>query len=246
VAHECNSVPPGILRARAKYRGFNGYRTAWKVLEGGLMRISHSLLLLLVGACTYAADSAPEPAGLLYDRGVKLAEEGKLQAARRTLGTLVNTYPKSVEAAGAQNAIDALLLFEDGQARLLAGKYGTARLAFQTLVAVYPESPLAPRAAQAAQTAAGLEQAESKAPIVRSLRFENLQGVTVQDILQRFQEREIDLAVEKACDARMLEEAKRVLAEFLAEKGVANPLVQVSTREIPPRSIELTFRVRKD
>jgi outer membrane protein assembly factor BamD (BamD/ComL family) len=211
------------------------------------MRISHSLLLLLSGACGFAAEVAPpDPAGFLYNLGVKLAEEGKLQAARRTLGTLLNSYPKSVEAAEAQNAIDAMLLFEDGQARLLAGKYGTARLAFQTLVVVYPESPLAPRAAEAARAADGMEQAQSKASIVRSLRFENMQGVKVQDILQRFQEREIDLEVEKPCDAKTVQEAKAVLAEFLTERGVANPRVQVSTREIPPRSVEITFRAGKD
>jgi len=211
------------------------------------MRISHSLLLLLVAACAFAAESVPpDPSSALYSRGVKLAEDGKLPAARRTLGTLVNTYPKSAEAAEAQNAIDAMLLFEDGQARLLAGKYGTARLAFQTLIAVYPESPLVPRAAEAARSAEELEQSQSKAPIVRSLRFENMQGVKVQDILQRFQEREIDLEVEKAYDAKVVEQAKTVLTEFLAERGVANPRVQVSTREIPPRSVEITFRAGKD
>lgn len=211
------------------------------------MRISHSLLFLIVGACGFAAESAlPDPAAILYDRGVKLAEEGKLQAARRTLATLVNTYPKSVEAAEAQNAIDATLLFEDGQTRLLAGKYGTARLAFQTLIAVYPESPLVPRAAEAARAAEGLERTQSKAPIVRSLRFENMHGVKIQDILQRFQDREIELGVEKSCDAKTVERAKTVLAELLAEKGVPNPRVQVGTREIPPRSVEITFRAGKE
>ena len=211
------------------------------------MKIPYSSLLLLVGACAFAAKSPPpDPARLLYHSGVKLAEEGKLPAARRTFETLVNTYPKSVEAAEAQNAIDATLLFEDGQARLLAGKYGTARLAFQTLIAVYPESPLVSRAIEAARAAEGLEQAQSKAPIVRSLRFENMQGVKVQDILQRFQEREIELGVEKAYDAKVAEQAKTVLTELLAEKGVANPRVQVSTREIPPRSVEITFLAGKD
>jgi hypothetical protein len=91
-----------------------------------------------------------------------------------------------------------------------------------------------------------LEQAQSKAPIVRSLRFENMQGVKVQDILQRFQEREIELGVEKACDAQLVDAAKTVLTELLEERGMSTPRVQVSMREIPPRSIELTFRVGKD
>jgi hypothetical protein len=207
------------------------------------MKIPYGSLLLLVGACAFAAEPAPlDPARRLYDSGVKLAEDGKLPAARRTLSTLVNTYPKSVEAAGAQNAIDATLLFEDGEARLLAGKYGTAGLAFQTLVAVYPESPLAPRAAEAARSAEALEQSQSKAPIVRSLNFRDMPAVSVEEILQRFQEREIELGVEQPYDAKVVERAKTALTELLEEKGVANPRVQVSTREIPPRSIEVTFR----
>jgi outer membrane protein assembly factor BamD (BamD/ComL family) len=206
-----------------------------------------SLLLLLVGASTFAAEPAPpDPKERLYDRGIKLTEEGKLPAARRALETLLNTYPKSVEATEAQNAIDALLLFGDGQARLRAGKYGTARLAFQTLIAVYPESPLVPRATDAMQESERLEQVQSNQRIVRSLRFESMPVVTVEQILQRFQDREIDLAVEKPANARMLEEARTALTELLAERGVVNPRIQVSTREIPPRSLEVTFRASKD
>jgi outer membrane protein assembly factor BamD (BamD/ComL family) len=207
----------------------------------------YSLLLLLVGACMFAAEPAPpDPKEILFDRGIKLTEEGKLPAARRTLETLVNTYPKSVEATEAQNAIDALLLFGDGQTRLRSGKYGTARLAFQTLIAVYPESPLVARAADAMEESEKLEQAQSNARIVRSLRFEGMPAVTVEQILQRFQDREIDLAVERPANARMLEEAKTALTELLVERGVANPKVEVSTREIPPRSLEVTFRAAKD
>ena len=71
-------------------------------------------------------------------------------------------------------------------------------------------------------------------------------SVSVEEILQRFQEREIELGVEQPYDAKVVERAKTALTELLEEKGVANPRVQVSTREIPPRSIEVTFRVGKD
>jgi hypothetical protein len=203
------------------------------------MKTYYGSLLLLVGACAFGA-------GHEADLAPAAVPEPKPPAARRTFETLVNTYPKSVEAAEAQNVLDAALLFEDGQARLLAGKYGTASLAFQTLIAVYPESPLVPRAAEAARAAEALEQAQSKAPIVRSLRFEKMPGVKVQEILQRFQEREIELAVEKPFDTTLAERAKSVLTELLAEKGMANPQVQVITREIPPRSIEVVFRAGKN
>ena len=211
------------------------------------MKMLHTVLPLLAGVFLFAADSVPpDAAGLLYNQGAKLAEEGRFGAARLTLQTLVNTYPKSAQAAGARNAIEATLLFEDGQQRLLAGKYGTARLAFQTLISVYPESPLVKQAAERMRTSEKLEQAQSSAPIVRSLRFENTEGVEVQDILQRFEEREIELGVEKPYDARMLEEAKAALTELLRERGVANARVKVDTRAMAPRSIEITFRASKD
>jgi len=153
---------------------------------------------------------------------------------------------KSEETALARDDADATELFEDGQTRLRAGKYGTATLAFQTLLAVYPESPLAARAAAAMKTAEDLEQAQSNTRILRSLRFENLPGVTVQAVLQRFSEHEIELAVEKPCTSRVLDDAKAVLQDFLAENGVVEPRVEVASRDLPPRSLEITFRLAKN
>src|SRR5579863_9944177 len=124
------------------------------------MKMRYGALLILAGAWIAAGAAMPDP-GRLYDQGIKLTQEGKLPAARRTLEALVNTFPKSVEAVGAQNAIDAVLLYEDGQARLRSGRYGTASVAFQTLIAVYPESPLVPRAVEAKAAAERLEQEQS-------------------------------------------------------------------------------------
>ncbi|MBZ5625353.1 MAG: tetratricopeptide repeat protein [Acidobacteriia bacterium] len=208
------------------------------------MRMISSLLLLWGAVFAFAASTSPDPAEILYERGVKMAEQGRFHAARLAFSTLVNTYPKSPQASEAQYTINATLLFEDGQARLIAGKYGTARLAFQTLIVVYPESPLVKQAADRMRMAERLEQAQSIGPTVRSLRFENTDPVKVDDIRQRLQEREIELDVEKAYDAKMVEEARRVLTELLAERGVANPRVEVSIREIPPRSVDVAFQVK--
>jgi hypothetical protein len=182
------------------------------------MKMHYSLILLLVGAWTIAADPArPDVSG----------------------------YRKNVEV-NARNETDATLLFEDGQARLRSGKYGTAALAFQTLIAVYPESRLVARATDAMRTAERLEEAQSNTRTVRSLRFENLPGIRIQDVLQRFEEREIELAVEKPCNDRTLAQAKVVLTDFLAESGMPHPRVELSTRELPPRSVEIIFRITQD
>jgi len=207
------------------------------------MKMLYSLLLAAAGLL--AADSVPpDPEGILYTRAVKMMEEGRYAAARLTFQTLAQTYPRSAEAGEAQSALDAMLLFEDGQARLLAGKYGTAQLAFRTLVSVYPESPLVERSMAAMRESERLEEAQSSAPTIRSLQFKNTHGVKVEDILQRFREREIELGVEQVCKPEVLGEAKAALTEFLVERGVANPRVEVSNREVSPRSIEVTFRVR--
>jgi len=182
------------------------------------MKLLFSLALLLVGAWTIAADPALPDA---------------------------HARSKNLEPMPARNEIDAMLLFEDGQARLRAGKYGTAAVTFQTLIAVYPESPLVARATEALRSSEALEQAQSNSRIVRSIRFESLKGVRIHEVLERFNEREIELAVEKPATVRTMEEAKTALRELLSERGVENPRVEVESREIPPRSLEIVFRVAR-
>lgn len=152
---------------------------------------------------------------------------------------------QSREAEQAKQTLDAILLFEDGQARLHAGKYGTAALAFQTLIAVYPESPLVPQATEALRIAERREAQHLHARTLRSLRFENLTGVNEQEVLERFAEREIELAVQKSCDTRMVAQARSALTELLAERGMANAHVEIRTRDISRGGIEITFKVTK-
>jgi len=99
------------------------------------MRFPSSLLLILVvvGA-TGAEVPPPDISKDLYDRGLKLAEEGRFRDSRQTLEELVKTWPKSAQALAAQHAIDAAELMEDAEQRLKAGKYGTAAVAFRTLI----------------------------------------------------------------------------------------------------------------
>jgi hypothetical protein len=73
--------------------------------------------------------------------GIRQTAEGKLADARATLQTWSIPIPQDPLALQAKGAIDATLLFEEGQARTKAGKYETARVAFETLIAVYPENP---------------------------------------------------------------------------------------------------------
>jgi len=147
-------------------------------------------------------------------------------------------------ATPARHAVDAMLLFEDGQERLKAGKYGTARLAFHALISVYPESPLVEQAREAMRTAARMEERRERASLVRSIRFENARKVSREEILDRFREREVGIAVEQRCHRRDVDEARSVLAELLAERGVAHPRVKVAVRRHRARSVDVTFHLK--
>jgi hypothetical protein len=198
--------------------GFQRLRYGMESASVNSMKMLSGGLLLLVGSYASAADSTQ---------------------------TFVKIYPKSTQATAAEQATDAASLFEDAQARLIAGKYGTARLAFQTLVTVYPESPLVKSATAGIRVAEQLEETHGP-PKLRSLRFEYTRPVKVEEILQRFEEREVALSVEQPYESKAAEEAKSVLTELLIERGVRNPRVEVKTRNVAPRKIDVTFLVKKD
>ena len=142
------------------------------------------------------------------------------------------------------DTINATVLYENAQQRLKAGKYGTASVTFRTLISVYPESPLATQAAEGLRMAEEME-AQSGGPVIRSLRFEHVQPLRRQDVLERFEEREAGLGVERHYDLKAVEEAKTILAELLAERGVTKAKVRVHAREIAPHGVEVTLRVGK-
>ena len=75
-------------------------------------------------------------------------------------------------------------------------------VAFQTLISVYPECALVRPAGAALLRAAALEQDHPRVPMVRAIRFENLQPLTAADIMRRFDEREVGPRVERPYDAR--------------------------------------------
>jgi outer membrane protein assembly factor BamD (BamD/ComL family) len=191
----------------------------------------------------YADTPAVDPAGRLYDAGIRQTEEGKFEVARTTLQSLVDSYPKDPLALQAKGAIDATLLFEEGQARTKAGKYETARLAFETLIAVYPENPLAQRAKSAVEAIA--EKEGKSQPVVKAVEFRDVQKVPVAEIQAAMEAREIRLSVGKPCRPRDIEQAKVALEAILAEKGMANVRVQAQTRAVPPDSVDVIFTVEK-
>ena len=162
---------------------------------------------------------------------------------------LLGTASLAMAQAGGQLAVedkdaaDARQLFDEAQDRLRSGKAGMAKVSFETLIAVYPESGLVERAKEGIRSA---EQREPKPPIVTSIQFEKFRKVKVREIVQRLKDREAELRVEEPCDTRCIEEARDIVSELLAEKGLANPRLRVDTRTVPPRSMGVAFTLVRD
>jgi outer membrane protein assembly factor BamA len=138
---------------------------------------------------------------------------------------------------------DEQLLFAEGQERLRAGQPGMAKVSFETLIAVYPDSSLVRQARQGIRVA---EEREPRLPVVRSIRFEHFRKIKTHKMLDLLREREIALAVDRTCDLRDLDQAKRVLELFVAQQGRPNCTVQVETRTLASRQVAVTFRLVRE
>lgn len=79
--------------------------------------------------------------------------------------------------------------------------------------------------------------------VVRSIKYEGTKSVTVSEILDRFKERRVGLSVESQYDPNRVQRATVVLKEFLAERGRQFAVVEPQVRQIPPSSLEITFKV---
>jgi outer membrane protein insertion porin family len=79
--------------------------------------------------------------------------------------------------------------------------------------------------------------------IVRSIKYDGMKSITVSEILDRFKERRVGLSVESTYDPNKVQRAKNVLQEYLAERGRQFATVEPELNQIPPSSLEITFKV---
>lgn len=85
-------------------------------------------------------------------------------------------------------------------------------------------------------------QPEVQTSIIRSVKFENFKGVSVDQMTNRLKDRGVRVSLEQLYDPQQVASARQVLQEFLEEKGRRGMEVTSSVREIPPRSVEVTFK----
>jgi outer membrane protein assembly factor BamA len=79
--------------------------------------------------------------------------------------------------------------------------------------------------------------------VVRSIRFEHFKKVPVTEIVERLNEREVRLAVERPYHPEDAEQARHFIEELLAEKGKPNARIEVATKAVAPRRVEVRFRL---
>ena len=79
--------------------------------------------------------------------------------------------------------------------------------------------------------------------VVRSIDYLGIHSVTVSDILDRFKERKVGLAVESQYDPNKIQRAVIVLRELLGERGHEYATVTPVIEQVPPSSLKLTFNV---
>ena len=81
--------------------------------------------------------------------------------------------------------------------------------------------------------------------VVRTINYEGIHSVTVSEILDRFKERKVGLAVESQYDPNKVQRAAVVLKEFVSERGRQYATVDPEIEQIPPSSLKFTFNVKE-
>ena len=81
--------------------------------------------------------------------------------------------------------------------------------------------------------------------VIRSIKYEGNKSITVSEILDRFKERKVGLSVEQQYEPGRVQRATNVLKEFLSERGRQFATVTPEMRQIPPSSVELTFKIQE-
>lgn len=92
---------------------------------------------------------------------------------------------------------------------------------------------------------AGLAQSASNipAPVVRSIQFSGLGPLKVEDVLARWNQRNLVFGVQRRYDPRQAALAGEQIRTLFAERNLGNVKVDVTTAPLPPQSLEVKFKV---
>jgi outer membrane protein assembly factor BamA len=79
-----------------------------------------------------------------------------------------------------------------------------------------------------------------KPPVVRTVEFKNFRGVSVKEIVNRLNDRDIQL-VERPYNPGYVDTAQGIVEELLKEKGQTGVRVQPTVTRMPTHAVRVTF-----
>lgn len=84
-------------------------------------------------------------------------------------------------------------------------------------------------------------QNQAQTLVIRSVKYVNFKGIPAEDAANRLKSRGVRVAVEQMYEPEQVDSARAVLNELLEEKGRHGFEVKSAVRQVPPRSVEVTF-----
>ena len=82
-------------------------------------------------------------------------------------------------------------------------------------------------------------------PTIREITYTGLNAVSTSDVLDRFKDRKVGLAVENQYDPTKIKKAEVTLKALLAEHGRQFATIRTEVRPIPPAAVGITFVIRE-
>jgi outer membrane protein insertion porin family len=82
-------------------------------------------------------------------------------------------------------------------------------------------------------------------PTIREITYTGLNAVSTSDVLDRFKERKVGLAVENQYDPTKIKKAEVAIKGLLSEHGRQFATIRTEVRPIPPNAVGITFVIRE-
>ncbi|MGC1372810.1 MAG: POTRA domain-containing protein, partial [Candidatus Sulfotelmatobacter sp.] len=82
-------------------------------------------------------------------------------------------------------------------------------------------------------------------PTIREINYVGLSSISTSDVLDRFKEAKVGLAVENQYDPTKVKKAEVAIKGLLAEHGRQFATLRTEVRQIPPAAVGITFVVKE-
>ncbi|HTU40308.1 MAG TPA: outer membrane protein assembly factor BamA [Candidatus Aquilonibacter sp.] len=82
-------------------------------------------------------------------------------------------------------------------------------------------------------------------PTIREINYVGLSSISTSDVLDRFKEAKVGLAVENQYDPTKVKKAEVAIKGLLAEHGRQFAIIRTEVRQIPPAAVGITFVIKE-